>query len=534
MVRFVGLLISQTHQHAIRVLLFIALFVPLLSLAFALSVGQVQNTIRSEAVDQLSVMRGALVKMRDVGDRLNREAIAEPCSPEFNRQLRRIAYAPDGLNEFLFLANQSVLCSVGTLRYDAPIALGTPDIARPETGLPTLWLDRPLDPFGLEGMFGTLAQYGSFAVVVPAGGGGPSPRRMTSEMGFLIDGRWWHRSGEVGLFEAAMEGAPAGLGSPALPDAFRLLQCDETGVICVVAGARLGDLFALGWLAMAAIFVATVLVALWLSGLAHRLTRRFFAFEARFLRNFSAETILCTYQPILDLRTGEIDGCEVLVRWRDLDDRVVFPDQFLPIIEARGLTMRLTRYVAEKAFAELQTHVPVGRSLQVNINISPRDIDADTLLPLFTELHLDARFRLAVEIVETESFDPVAAQRAVDQLRKRGIATYLDDFGTGFSSIHSLGELKIDGVKLDRAFAMANESSLLGQMLPSALHMVHQTGRITVVEGVETAERLAQLQALGNVDRVQGYFIARPMPIERFVAFLAEQDDIRGEPRLVA
>ena len=534
MVRLVGLLISQTHQHAIRVLLFIALFVPLLSLALALVVSQVQSTIRTEAVGQLDVMRSAIGKLRDVGERLQREAIAEPCSPEFNRQLRRIAYAPDGLNEFLFVANQSVLCSVSTIRYDAPIALGAPDIAKPGSGLPILWLDRPLDRFGLEGMFGTLAQIGSFAIVVPPGGGGPSPRWMATEMGFLIDGKWWHRSGEPGLFAAAVHGRNDGLQPSVSPDAFRLLQCDQTGVTCVVAGARLGDLFALGWLAIAAILAATTVVAAWLSGLAHRLMRRFFAFEARFLRNFSAARVICTYQPILNLRTGEIDGCEVLARWRDLDDRVVFPGQFLPIVEARGLTMALTRYVAEKAFGELQMHVPANRVLQVNINISPRDIDAGKLLPLFTELQLDSRFRLAVEIVETESFDPVAAQRAVDQLRQRGIATYLDDFGTGFSSIHSLGALKIDGVKLDRAFAMASDSSLLGQMLPNALHMVHQTGRITVVEGVETAERLAELRALGNVDRVQGYFIARPMPIERFVAFLAEQDATSAEARLVA
>lgn len=383
-------------------------------------------------------------------------------------------------------------------------------------------------------MFGTLAQYGAFAVVVPPGAGGTSPRWMTTETGFFINGQWWHRSGEVGLFEAAVDGRSSSAGSPALPDAFRLLECNDTGVTCVVAMARLGDLLALGWLAVAAILMAAVLVALWLSGLAHHLTRRFFAFEARFLRNFSADTVMCTYQPILNLGTEEIDCCEVLVRWRDLDDRVIFPDQFLPIVEARGLTMPLTRYVAEKAFAELQAHVPAGRSLQVNINISPHDIDADKLLPLFSELQLDPRFRLAIEIVETDSFDPIAAQRAVDQLRQRGIATYLDDFGTGFSSIHSLGALKIDGVKLDRAFAMASDSSLLGQMLPNALHMVHQTGRITVVEGVETVERLAQLRASGNVDRVQGYVIARPMPIERFVAFLAEQEAILDEARRAA
>jgi sensor c-di-GMP phosphodiesterase-like protein len=532
MVRFVGLLISQTHQHVIRALFFIAVFVPLLSVTLAFVVAQVQGNIRSEAVTQLEAMRSVIAKVGDVGIRLRREATSEPCSPEFNLELRRIAYEPDGLNEFLFISGQSVLCSVGTLRYTTPIALGAPDIDKPGSGLPILWLDRTLDSFGLEGMYGTLAQVGEFAIVVPPGGMGASPRWMTTELGFLIDGKWWHRGGESGLFEAEAHGSK--IGSPALPDAFRLLQCDETGVTCVVAGARLGDLLAIGWLVLVGIAVAIVAISLWLSGLAHGVMRRFFAFEARFLRNFSAESVICTYQPILNLGTGEIDGCEVLVRWRDLDDRVVFPDQFLPIVEARGLTMPLTRYVAEKAFAELAQYVPAGRGLQVNINISPRDIDADKLLPLFTSLHLDPRFKLAVEIVETESFDTFAAQRAVDQLRQHGIATYIDDFGTGFSSIHTLGALKIDGVKLDRAFAMASDSSLLGQMLPNALHMVHQTGRVTVVEGVETVERLAELRACGNVDRVQGYVIARPMPIERFVAFLAEQDAGLVEARQVA
>jgi sensor c-di-GMP phosphodiesterase-like protein len=117
MVRFVGLLISQTHQHVIRALFFIAVFVPLLSVTLAFVVAQVQGNIRSEAVTQLEAMRSVIAKVGDVGIRLRREATSEPCSPEFNLELRRIAYEPDGLNEFLFISGQSVLCSVGTLRY---------------------------------------------------------------------------------------------------------------------------------------------------------------------------------------------------------------------------------------------------------------------------------------------------------------------------------------------------------------------------------------------------------------------------------
>ena len=90
------------------------------------------------------------------------------------------------------------------------------------------------------------------------------------------------------------------------------------------------------------------------------------AFEARFLRHFDAKSIICTYQPILSLDNDSIHGCEVLVRWRDVDGSVVFPDQFLPIIERRGLTRALTRYVIDKAWAELSERVPAGRRLQIN------------------------------------------------------------------------------------------------------------------------------------------------------------------------
>jgi EAL domain-containing protein (putative c-di-GMP-specific phosphodiesterase class I) len=127
-----------------------------------------------------------------------------------------------------------------------------------------------------------------------------------------------------------------------------------------------------------------------------------------------------------------------------------------------------------------------------------------------------------VELVETAEVEPEAAQVEIEKLRQAGIGVYIDDFGAGYSSMRNLAELSIDGVKLDRSFAMAPEDTVMARMLDHAIELVHASGRRLVVEGVEAPERLAALKSGGRVDFAQGYGIARPLTIEAFAAFLAE------------
>jgi EAL domain-containing protein (putative c-di-GMP-specific phosphodiesterase class I) len=101
--------------------------------------------------------------------------------------------------------------------------------------------------------------------------------------------------------------------------------------------------------------------------------------------------------------------------------------------------------------------------------------------------------------------------------------------------MHNLAELSIDGVKLDRSFAMAPDHSVMARMLDHAIDLVQASGRSLVVEGVETRERLDALKATGVVDFAQGYAIARPLLIDAYVAYLAEHGPRPvTRPRLVA
>jgi EAL domain-containing protein (putative c-di-GMP-specific phosphodiesterase class I) len=134
------------------------------------------------------------------------------------------------------------------------------------------------------------------------------------------------------------------------------------------------------------------------------------------------------------------------------------------------------------------------------------------------------RFTLALESIESDALALEDAQSEIEALARHGVRTYIDDFGSGYSSIHRVASLAIHGVKLDRSFAMAPSESLMARMLVHAVDMIGSSGREIVVEGVETQERLDLLIATKAVGFAQGYYISRPLPIDGLVAFLAAHD----------
>ena len=529
--RLIGVVLSTSHQWMVRAGFFLGLFVVLACATAGFGLHQVQVQLEAAAAAQLKKSATTAEAVQALFVELEDKVTAQACSPAFLSQMRLVAMRPDGINEMIYMPNGIPVCSANFAQFDTQINLGPPEATEFSDRLSALWLHQPLDDLGYPGMVGTLLRHGDFAVIVPAGTNEPQLAWAEQAVALkLSDGRLKRVDVAATPWPFDASGVPHGSPDELLPRLWHV-RCQTDGNVCVsqttsiaIVLNQFGEWIWFG-------LIVSALAAAWLSGLAHGMLRHYFAFEARFLRNFTADRIICTYQPVLDMATGRINGCEVLVRWRDLDDRVVFPDQFLPIIEKRGMTVALTRFVIDRAHAELTANMPPQRPLQVNFNVCPRDLDAATLLPLFNRFDLDTgRFRIVVEIVETEAFDFEKVSRAIDELRRVGIGCYLDDFGRGFSSLHSLAGLSVDGVKLDRSFSMAADASLLGQMLPEALAMVRHAGRKTIVEGVETEDRLRMLRATGLVDFVQGYLISRPVPIQRFVQVLTEHDVAPRQP----
>jgi sensor c-di-GMP phosphodiesterase-like protein len=303
--------------------------------------------------------------------------------------------------------------------------------------------------------------------------------------------------------------------------------CEADGVYCVTAGTTPFKVlrYAKAWIAAAVLF-ATVLAA-WLGLHAQALLARYWSFEARFGRNLNAKSIACLYQPILNVRSGEITGFEVLARWRDVDGTVVTPDKFINVVARSGRTMEFTQLVADCAFRELSTHLPLGQRFQVSFNVFPCDLDSAALRRTFRGFIEEAgRFDLVLEIVESDALPIDIVQREIESLGRTGIKIYIDDFGTGYSNIQNLAMLAVHGVKLDRSFGMAPDKSMMARMLLHAIEMVDTSGRAIVVEGVETCDRLELLRKTKRVDFVQGYFVSRPLPIGPLAEFLARDGDV--------
>ncbi len=521
MARFVSVFISAAHRRLISLVVWLMAFAVMVAVIGWFALDQAGRAMKYEArftTDHFVRLRTNLLSTFDA---MHDGLTAEPCSPAFQEQLRRIAYLPDGLNEFLYAPGGRARCSANVAAFDGTVELGAPDIARKgERGI-AMWVDRDLGFLGLTGERGTIALSEPFAAIVPPQAAGfRGPEWMSMEAVLIAeDGNWWHRSGEPGIY-ARLTAGDASLSEWKK----QVMSCDVGGMHCVAVEGDMRALVAQYSGPAALLLLAAAIVATLVMYQINALIARYWSFEARFRRHLNAKSIICAYQPVMELDTGEITGCEVLARWRDIDDRIVFPDRFLDVIERHDMTRRFTELVAQRACEELSEHLPAGKRLQVNFNIFPCDLDSQSLARIFSGFTSQPdRFDVVLEIIESDEI-PSNAQREIEALRRLGIKTYIDDFGTGYSNMQNLAALSVDGVKLDRAFAMAPDNTVMAKMLRHAVEMIEATGRVMVVEGVETAERLALLRGMqARVDFVQGYFISRPLDIAAFVAFMTPQ-----------
>ncbi|QQO19147.1 EAL domain-containing protein [Bradyrhizobium diazoefficiens] len=219
------------------------------------------------------------------------------------------------------------------------------------------------------------------------------------------------------------------------------------------------------------------------------------------------------YQPLVDLRTNEVSGCEALLRWRHPERGMVSPAEFIPVAEDTGLINELGDWVLRMACNEAATwptHVHVA------VNVSPVQLKCDTLAlriaGALAASGLDPR-RLELEITEAVLIrDDDAALSILHQLRSIGVRIALDDFGTGYSSLSYLKRFPFDKIKIDRCFvADIAETSGAPVIVQAVVNIAAASSMTTVAEGVETEAQREMLRALGCT-QMQGYLFSAPKP----------------------
>lgn len=231
-------------------------------------------------------------------------------------------------------------------------------------------------------------------------------------------------------------------------------------------------------------------------------------------------------QPKVEFATGRVCGAEGLVRWKHAERGLIPPVEFIGLAEHTGLIKPLTEWVLDAGLRLLHGWERQGCAVPLALNLSARNLREDNLLERIR--HLQTTWGVAAGLLEleiTESAvmeDAEFALRLLHSLREAGIPLYIDDFGTGYSSLAYLQKLPVEYIKIDQSFVRdmgINKDSAL--IVRSTIDLVHDLGRKTVAEGVETRGHWDQLAALG-CDIAQGYFIAKPMPAEDFQTWVAQ------------
>jgi diguanylate cyclase (GGDEF)-like protein len=230
------------------------------------------------------------------------------------------------------------------------------------------------------------------------------------------------------------------------------------------------------------------------------------------------------YQPQVDLRSGQITGVEALVRWEHPVHGMLAPPRFIPLIEQTALIGPLTLQLIDQAARQMVAWRRLGISLQMSVNLSARNLlDADLPRQVVEILnrHEIAPDRLVLEITESAAMvDPHRAVAVLATLRAHGIGVSVDDFGTGNASIEYLATLPATEIKIDRSFVTDMlEDPRAEAIVRSTIDLARNLDLTVVAEGIETEPVMSHLAALG-CQTGQGYFIARPQPVEDLTAML--------------
>jgi diguanylate cyclase (GGDEF)-like protein len=250
-------------------------------------------------------------------------------------------------------------------------------------------------------------------------------------------------------------------------------------------------------------------------GQAHRLVTRL-AREVELKQAITGGELVLHYQPRVRSDTGEITSMEALVRWMHPTLGLLPPNEFIPMAESTGLIVTLGAEVVRMACEQLALWKSQNLDVvPVSVNVSAQQIDTGTVsTTLASALQASGLDTSLLEVEVTESATVTKDGGAVAELaaiQKTGIKLYVDDFGTGYSCLAQLKDLDMDGLKIDRAFtARLGASRADAALFEAIVSMAHALEMRVVAEGVETAEQLAAVQALG-CEEVQGYYVSRPV-----------------------
>ncbi len=246
--------------------------------------------------------------------------------------------------------------------------------------------------------------------------------------------------------------------------------------------------------------------------------RRRFSIETELRRALDKDQLKLFYQPLINLKSGEVAGFEALARWTHEDRGEISPSEFIPVAEESGLILQLGRWAMDKAaqtLAEWDKESGDKLPLYVGVNLSAIQVARDDIAAVVESALKSSGLtgdRLTLELTESSIVqDPARATRVFDALKALDATVAMDDFGTGYSSLAYLQRLPIDVLKIDKSFVsgmMVDPDAVA--IVRAVLSLAEALGMSTTAEGIETVELATTLATLGCASG-QGYYFAKPL-----------------------
>lgn len=233
------------------------------------------------------------------------------------------------------------------------------------------------------------------------------------------------------------------------------------------------------------------------------------------------EEFILHYQPIISLRTNNIQGFEVLVRWRHPVKGLIAPGKFIALAEETGLIIPLGFWVLREACKQMYSwniKYSPSANWKVSVNISSKQLALPNFVARVKQILQDTKLppqNLKLEITESSLIEDTQHTIAIlNELKSLGIEFSLDDFGTGYSSLSYLHQFPFDTIKIDRSFVSSVGDNLEKLSIVRAIvTLARNLGMDTIAEGIETVNQLAQLKAL-KCEYGQGYYLSKPLDKE--------------------
>lgn len=227
-------------------------------------------------------------------------------------------------------------------------------------------------------------------------------------------------------------------------------------------------------------------------------------------------------QPKYSISKNEIIGAEALVRWNNPERGMIYPDQFIPIIEENGSIVQVDHYIWSRACMFIRKCIDAGIGpCPISVNVSRVHLRGDECPQILSDMvRVSGIPEKLLELEITETADDLQISRQTALLKDYGFTLLMDDFGSGYSSLNVLLESTFDVIKLDKRFIENMMTSDKGRsILENVLQMASNLDITVLAEGVETKEQVELLRSIG-CDQVQGYYYAKPMPEEDFFELL--------------